>query len=65
MLQIFFNNAYERILLNKNNILRQDYSHGGTRGIFLTVQYKWGNAIKAGSNPFERNDETNVLTINY
>lgn len=42
-----FNKAYERILLNTNNILRQDYSHGGTRGIFLTVQYRWGKNNKS------------------
>jgi len=42
-----FNKAYERILLNTNNILRQDYSHGGTRGIFLTIQYKWGKSNKS------------------
>lgn len=42
-----FNKAYERILLNTNDILRQDYSHGGTRGVFLTVQYKWGKSNKS------------------
>lgn len=49
-----FNKAYERILLNTNNILRQDYSHGGTRGIFLTVQYKWGKRNKSSGQTLSK-----------
>lgn len=52
-----FNTAYENISLNTNNILRQDYSHGGTRGIFLTVQYKWGKRNKGKSQSFSKEME--------
>lgn len=49
-----FNKAYERILLNTNNILRQDYSHGGTRGIFLIVQYKFGKSKKSSGQTLSK-----------
>ena len=49
-----FNKAYERILLNTNNILRQDYSHGGTRGIFLIVQYKFGKSKKSSAQTLSK-----------
>lgn len=45
-----FNNAYERISLSTNNILRQDYSHGGMRGLFFTIQYRLGKNIKSRSH---------------
>ena len=44
-----FNNAYERIFLNTNNITRRDYSSGGTRGVFFTLQYRWGKNKKGKS----------------
>lgn len=44
-----FNNAYERIFLNTNNIIRRDYSSGGTRGVFFTLQYRWGKNKKGKS----------------
>ena len=41
-----FKGAYENVALNTNHILRQDYSRGGTKGLFFTIQYKWGKNSK-------------------
>lgn len=42
--------GYENIYLHTNGIVRQDFSHGGTRGLFFSLQYKWGNKPKAGKD---------------
>ncbi|MDO5035603.1 MAG: hypothetical protein Q4D93_01420, partial [Porphyromonas sp.] len=44
------NTGYENILLDTNSIVREDFSKGGTRGAFFTIQYRWGKKNKGKSN---------------
>ncbi len=44
------NTGYENILLDTNSIVREDFSKGGTRGVFFTIQYRWGKKNKGKSN---------------
>ena len=55
------NTAYERVLLNTNGILRKDYSHGGTRGILLMFQYKWGKMDRKKSRDSYQDEISRLL----
>ena len=54
-----FNTAYENILLETNGIQRDSFSRGGIRGVFLSVQYRWG--MKTTKKPNEVSDEVQRL----